>query len=116
MWVHQHLSLRPEWRDIFSETQSQTGNELCSDSGPDSDTDFSENGISNLEETGNLDSSDEMSQSLVNDLATRNSIDEIINHQKSIGNARFLKEYFKGRTDLASDKILLDEITRVKRL
>ena len=68
-WVQQHLSLRPEWRDTFSETQSQTGNGLSSDYGPDSGTGYSENEIANPEETENFDSSEEMPQSLLNDTA-----------------------------------------------
>ena len=114
-WINQTPSHRPEWRDLFSATQSEIETEPCSDYEPGSDTEFSENETSSLEEAEDRDSNDEMLQRSKDDLAVRNSINEMINNLKSISNTRFLKEYFQGRTDLASDKILPDEITRIKR-
>ena len=48
-------------------------------------------------------------------MAIKTSIAEILKQQESIGNTRFLEVYFHGQTDITSDKILLDEISRLKR-
>lgn len=114
-WISQHLSIRSEYQDLFSGINSEITSDYHSDHEPASDPEFSDDDTTNVEESVDLDSNDEMAQTFDSEIATLNSITEIVNQQRSIGNAKFLEVYFKGRRDIASDKTLVDEIAQIKR-
>ncbi|KAI1002276.1 hypothetical protein K3495_g5924 [Podosphaera aphanis] len=114
-WVHEQLTLRPEHRPSMIEIPSDNENESDSDNETGSETEFSENDLANLE-GGILSFNDGASHfELDSQIAVRTAILEILKQQKSIGNTKFVELYFNGKTDFASDKILLEEIQRIER-
>lgn len=114
-WVHELLTLRPEYQPSQSETPSNSNDGPGSDHESSSENDFSENDITDLE-VEDLDADDGVSHlELKSNMAVKATIFEILKQQESISNTKFLDVYFKGKMDIASDKTLIEEIQRIKR-
>ncbi|KAI0995829.1 hypothetical protein K3495_g12352 [Podosphaera aphanis] len=114
-WVHEQLTLRSDHRPSIIKIPSDNDNESDSDNETGSETEFSENDLANLEDEI-LSVNDVASHlELDSQIAVRTAILEILKQQKSIGNTKFVEVYFNGKTDFASDKILLEEIQRIER-
>ncbi|KAI1002825.1 hypothetical protein K3495_g5378 [Podosphaera aphanis] len=114
-WVHEQLTLRPEHRLSTIEIPSDNDNESDSDNETESETEFFENDLANLEDEI-LSVNDGASHlELDSQIAVRTAILEILKQQKSNGNTKFVEVYFNGKTDFASDKIILEEIQRIER-
>ena len=118
-WTDEQLLLRPEHRALTIDTLP-VNEDAESEIRSGSENNFSNNEDVNLEDEGEnsgLEESDDGLQQLdlKEDVSTIKAIGVLLEEQLEIGNNKFLEVYLNNKSDVESDRTLIDEIQQRKR-